>query len=149
MRQSLLLSLSVCVQVYSCIYIYAFHHTFLGYQSTCKDAREATNKSKGKNLHRRGQIISHSCSEKPEGEKALTKIRTDAAHAHPNPFLRTRSPTSYAVETIYSPSQRSVQHAPLLSVKYVERVDKHVQEEIDDLRRKRAASKDTFRQRNG
>lgn len=31
----------------------------------------------------------------------------------------------------------------------MERVDKHVQDEIDDLRRKRAASKDTFRQRNG
>ncbi|CAM9104726.1 unnamed protein product [Ectocarpus sp. 13 AM-2016] len=34
-------------------------------------------------------------------------------------------------------------------LKYVERVDKHVQEEIDDLRRKRAASKDMFRELNG
>lgn len=44
-------------------------------------------------------------------------------------------------------------HVPRLpvraDVKYVERVDKHVEEEIDDLRRRRATSKDLFRQNNG
>lgn len=32
---------------------------------------------------------------------------------------------------------------------YVERVDKHVQEEIEQLRRERAVEKDTFREHNG
>ncbi|CAM9468938.1 unnamed protein product [Pylaiella littoralis] len=36
-----------------------------------------------------------------------------------------------------------------LLLKYAERVDKNVEQEIDDLRRKRALSKDVFRQHNG
>lgn len=94
----------------------------------------------------------------------------------PAPFTREQADTSFTVcldicrsnkvflgETAmyYSPNraERVLKCCPppplccsvlhIVCVKYAERVDKNVEQEIDDLRRKRALSKDVFRQHNG